>query len=350
MDSALADAVAVATLVGVAMAVVASTVAVASLRSQAKSQELNAIIETNKLWLNVAESARKVTLSEPTVRAIRRAYDDLIEGDNPSVLSVNAAPDAVTMEVPYIVGALLPEGVQGKESAPETEDVYVRDVRARTLVLGYLRTVLEKSDPRPSWLSVAVRQAVVSDFAALDKAMAAWVNPMNEVAELYDGDLVDRRRFAGKRSGAIIRQMAVAEPYILWRNSTTSGRWGVRVLGLGAEVRQYHWRSPLQRAGLRLVKDPDGYAGFSERFGWIVGPGSTPDNGNPFVLSVTEARLRRRIGAGFSTASKARQNRFVETLPRDPDSGLEPGQSTWSDVVADPARVRDSIALLSRQL
>jgi hypothetical protein len=344
-----------ATVIGVLIAVSAAAVAVASLRTQAKSQELTAILTTNDLWLEVGRAPdRFVSLSSLTVSVVRRIYGELSAGDDASALMTHADSQGISLPVPFIVGSLLPQGGRERDRAPERENAYLNEMRARALALGYVRTVLGDRNRALQWLSDSDMERVLQDFATLDAAMNTWVNRMNEVAELYEGNLVDRRRFVGKRSVAIVQQLFVAEPYILWRNSTISGRWGLRVLGLGAEARLYHWRSVLQKAAIQLREDADphgyspssSYRGFSACLGWIIGPGSTPRGG--FARWIAEARIRRGLGAGYGARSKARQNDLVETLPRSTGSGLASGTLTWAGLIEEPTAVKDAIAMLRR--
>lgn len=340
----------VATVVGVVVAAGAALVAVASLRSQAKTQQLGAVITTNDLWRDVATAtATSVKISRATVTAIRNAYEQLTGVTDASVLATNYPATDFVAPAPYVVGAFFPRGTQDRALAPLREADYLQSLRARTLAFGYLRCVLQATD-RPPWLSERAAAAAKKDLAAMDRAMRAWVNQMNEVAELYETGLADRRKFVGKRSVSIIQQLMAAEPYILWRNSTTPGRWGQRVVGLGTEARRYHWRSPLQRAALAQSSDPPGYQsagtypGFSRAIGWIIGPGDTPDGA--IARRWAEVRITIGLGAGFSARSKNRQNQFVANLPRNQNSGLESATIDWEHVAAQPQIVRDAIAEL----
>jgi hypothetical protein len=341
-----------ATVIGVLVAAGAAFVAVASLRSQARSQQLTAIMTTNTLWLDVGGAVdTDIKLSRSTVTAIRRVYSELLGYPGAAVDTDQPATELV-MRVPFIISGLLPSGTLQSGMAPNDEIQYLSKLRARTLAFGYVRTVLQDRQYSPAWATSAMKRAIERDLAALDNAMTTWVNRLNEVAELYEGNLLDRRRFVGKRSVAIIQQLFAAEPYILWRNSTTPGRWGLRVLGLGSEARRYHWRSPLQRAAIRLRVDPRGYQrsltypGLCERLGWIIGPGHTASN--VFAWGLAQFRLKAGLGSGYTWGNKARQNEFISMLPTSVSSGLTSTSISWRDVAADPATVRNAVILLEK--
>lgn len=349
----LQGAASIATVAGVIVAVGAALVAVASLRSQAKSQQLEAIISTNRFWQDVTDStACAITLSAVTITAIQWIYTRLMGSPDAAATCRDGPAREISMRVPYILGALLPAGIAERDYAPASERAYSGDMKARMLALGYVRSALRDPGQRPDWLSAQDLEIIKADLLDLDEAMTTWVNLMNEIAELYEGDLVDRRKFVGKRSVAIIQQLFVAEPYILWRNSTTPGRWGLRVLGLGAEARLYHWLSPLQRAGIRLRADPPEYQaagtypGYCAKLGWIIGPGMRPTN--PIVFRWAEIRIRRGLGAGYRAKNKSRQNELIAGLPTSPDSGLQKGNVSWSDLLDDPKLVHDSVHSLRR--
>ncbi len=275
----LADAAAVATTLGFLAAAVAVYFGLESLRTEAQAARLESIITTNELWKEVSLAVdHAIELSSTTIESIQRAYA-LLNEDRICSVTAGTIVEPLNARVPFVAAALLPIGNSTWGSAPEDEAAYLRDVRRRALGIGFVRTVLAEESLSP-WLNGQDRGQVVDDLQALDMAMTLWVGRMNEVAELYQEALLDRRLFVSKRSVTLIQQLFAAEPYILWRNSTTPGRWGLRPLGLGSEARLYHWGSPLQRAAIRLRLDPVGYSesdtypGFSKQLGWIVGPGS----------------------------------------------------------------------------
>ena len=212
--------------------------------------------------------------------AVRSSYAELNSQSAVSAISTGRPPTPLTQRAPFIVSALFPMGNADWDAAPNVESVYLANTKSRTLALGYVRTVLSAEILSP-WIPAETRGEVYDDLAALDHAMETWVGRMNEIAELYEENLIDRRLFVRKRSVSLIQQLFAAEPYILWRNSTTPGRWGLRVLGVGAEARFYHWNSHLQNAAIRLRVDPGGYRnmgeyrGLGEALGWIIGPGTT---------------------------------------------------------------------------
>lgn len=337
----------IAAVAGFLIAVAAAVVAARSLRSQAKSQRLDAIITTNEFWAEATRSTETpVTLSTTTVAAIRRIYDEVLGAPYLSVLDNGPLAREIALRVPFAASMLLPIGLQDPAKSPQNEKDYLADLGLRVRAFGFVRTILDDPELRHGWLSETESKQVANDLQALDSAMARWVNRMNEVAELYGTGLIDRRSFVGKRSVMLLQQLSAAEPYILWRNSTTPGRWGLRVLGLGAEARFYHWMSPLQRAAIRQRVDPEHYGesgpypGFAAATGWIVGPGTT--SSGAIAHRWSEIRIRRRIGSSFRARSQRAQNEFVTSLPTSDDSGLEAGSLSWGDFAADPSLVLDS--------
>jgi hypothetical protein len=178
----------------------------------------------------------------------------------------------------------------------------------------------------------------------LRQSVEKYVNVMNEVAELYEADLIERRLFLGKRHVAIIQQAYFVEPYILWRNSIESGRWGLRILSIGHEARVYHWEQVLQQSAIRARVDPVGYQpydgiylGFCGSVGWMIGPGKVSNS--RLRAWCSERRTRRRLNRGFTPAAKRKQNRSILTMPRNSSSGYAPSPMTdkrWNDYVNTP--------------
>lgn len=190
------------------------------------------------------------------------------------------------------------------------------------------------------------------ELAAVDRAMEAWVGKMNEIAELYELNVLDRHAFVGKRSVALVQRSFVAEPYLLWRNTVKPGRWGLRLLGLGTAARSYQWASLLQESAIGLSVDPAGfgpsatYPGLIASLGWAIGAGST--NENPFTRTLSYFRLRARLGAPFGAAAKRRHKALVNRLPHEVTSGHSGAAAdlAWADTVADPTLVVEGLRLL----
>lgn len=184
-----------------------------------------------------------------------------------------------------------------------------------------------------------------------------------------------------------MQRMFVAEPYILWRNSRTPGRWGLRLLGLGAAARYYHWTSALQGAGLRLRVDPPGfakrgtYSGHTASLGWIIGAGRRPSriekslaqawawvrrnvpsrrSRQSLIRSPRSARvnivrmwwsellLKVRLGTEIGPRQKLKHSAYVRALPHNAESGLprDPGELTWEEVVGTNTLVVESLRQL----
>ncbi len=327
--------------------VVAAIVAVPALRAtnkaadlNARAHELNAVSETNRLWdeLNDYANMNEVEFATVTVAAIRKVFDEL-SGGLRAAIDTDVPPSSFRARVPFAAGALLAMSHQPPTRVPEEERQYQRGIRVRTLTFGYVRAALGGAS-WPDWVNSSDREVIKADFLTLDEAMTGWVNKLNQIAELYETSTFDRRKFIGKRSVAVVQQLYVAEPYVLWRNSTVPGRWGLRTLGLGVEARNYHWKSPLQQARIRQRLDPLGfeptgsYPGFSVSLGWIIGPGDTADSS--YGVWRAERRIKRSLGRGFNTRAKTRQGRNIASLPRNTASGLTAVSLTWADLVSGP--------------
>lgn len=92
------------------------------------------------------------------------------------------------------------------------------------------------------------------DFAIVRQ----YVNRMNDVSEMIEERLIDVRSFLGKYHLAIIREIYLAEPYIYYQNLYgQAGRWGIRVLCLGAAARQFNDVNPIHRAAVFFADDPE---------------------------------------------------------------------------------------------
>lgn len=353
-DDVLAMLASGATILGVPIAIAAAFLAVRSLRSQADSQKLEAILTTNKFWTDVQQvTSESITLSVDTVSCIRRVYKDLMGEPGHSCLDRGPLDQEFVHRAPFVLGALFPVGRRDRESAPADELTYSADLRARALVLGYIRTTLESGECAPDWLDSMTRIKVAEDFAQIDKVLEVWVNKMNEIAELYETNLMDRRLFIGKRSASLVRMLFVAEPHIIWRNSNISGRWGIRVLGLGSEARLYHWQSPLQQAAIRLADaNPTGYSfssvyrGWSATVGWAIGAGRS--TASAAALRSADRKIRKELGRSFSNQGKMFTYDLVREMPRAEGSGLDQGHISWMELGRDPDEVRDAVRRLGR--
>lgn len=347
----------IATIAGVLFAVVAAWIAVGSLRSQARGQKLESIAFTNAIWDAVNKlGSTPLQIAPSTVEIIRRIYSDLEREDtaldNTSALGNSTVSEPLSMQVPFIIGALLPRGNLDKASAPTTGFHYLDQQQARTVALGYVWTMICDESAPPPWAQGADLTTARRELAAIDRAMEAWVERVNEVAELFELAVLDQRAFVGIRSVALVQRLFVAEPYILWRNTVMPGRWGLRLFALGSAARSYHWASALQRDSLRLWVNPEGfyrsadYLGFAESLGWIIGPGSTRTG--PFAQFLSWARIKIGLRAPFSERAKQGYNKIVAGLPHNPGSGYAVSDSTlsWRDVVTDPSVAARSIKKL----
>jgi hypothetical protein len=73
-----------------------------------------------------------------------------------------------------------------------------------------------------------------------------FVSEMNDIAELVESRIMNPVDFLRKRHYSVMREVYVVEPLILWRSCQPGvGRWGMRVLALGAAARAFHWSDEL---------------------------------------------------------------------------------------------------------
>jgi hypothetical protein len=325
---------AIATILGVPIALLAVTAGARQLQSQAKSQALSAILETNTLWADVSASQTEVTLSAQTVREIILGYDVL---GAPLESVLKGAPEGpIAARTPFILGALLPVGLKDPEDAPQDSDAYNDLLVERAIAVGY---TLNRLRLRCIEGSDTHSPEIADDVKALEHAVEGWVNRLNEVAELYGEDLIDRRLFIGKRHVALAQQAFFAEPYVLWRNTMFSGRWGVRLLALGQEARRYHWTHPLQTSSVMGRLDPEGfglrsdYDGLMSRVGWMFGPDRTDH-----TMKHAERLLGTSLGSAFDGPSRSQQNALIGRLPiaERQASGKDAGRLRWEEVVPAP--------------
>jgi hypothetical protein len=332
------------------IAAVAAMVAAKQLRSQAKSQELSAVMSTNDLWRRVQESTRgMVTIGRETIAAIESAHA-AIDPSARSVVDRNATATDLQLPAPFILGALQTLGVADVADAANTEQAYRKAMEARGRVVGFtlasLANIARGANPEAP--------RIADDLRAMRRSVEEYVNVLNEVAELYDADLIDRRLFLGKRHVALIQQAYCAEPYILWRNSSYSGRWGLRLLSIGEEARAYHRKQVLQQSAVRSRVDPveyalqPGYVGYSSALGWMVGPGRV--SSNRFAAWWSERRARSGLGGAFTATAKRRQNSSIQHMPRTAGSGHVatagvPGQR-WEDLLTDPTLLAGDVRII----
>lgn len=347
----------VATTVGVLFAVVASWIGLRSLRSQAGSQKLESLSATNVLWVEVGQlGSRTQVLSPSTLRIVQAIYADVESRAGLRVCGGALGTDPIdrplTAGVPFVLGALLPRGTQDAREAPNDERSYLEHQVARAVAFGYLRAVLRDDALNPAGATPEEIATAREELTAIDRAMEEWVGKMNEIAELYELDVLDRHAFVGKRSVALVQRSFVTEPYLLWRNTVKPGRWGLRLLGLGTAARCYQWASLLQENAVGLSVNPAGfgptatYPGLIASLGWAIGAGSTGDN--PITRASSYVRLRARMAAPFSGAAKRRHRKLINGLPHDVTSGHSGAGAaiTWADTAADPSVIEESLRLL----
>jgi hypothetical protein len=132
-----------------------------------------------------------------------------------------------------------------------------------------------------------------------------FVNNVNDVAEMIEEGLIDRRSFFGRYHLALIREIYIAEPYIYYLNlHGRSGRWGMRVLRMGEMARAFNDINPIHRSPVYFVDDA--------QFGCIY----RAPCGRVLILKKIMWRVRHVLGLypSITTKSKAAQNRLVRKV------------------------------------
>ncbi len=343
----LADAASIFTIGGFGAATAAIWFAGRQLRTQAASQKLHAVLETNRLWVDVNTSMRSEPIAFPphVLRLILRAYRENAPGSRPALPNHLEPATPIEMVTPFGLACLLPAGVTDPAAAPRCEREYSRLMLVRALVTGVVLTTLDATarglDGPPALADVSANERVELSACldALHRHLRHYVNRLNEVAELYEAGLLDRRLFLTKRNTTIIRQAFVVEPYILWWNTVATGRWGMRILSLARAARMHHWADSLQRQPLRLSVEPvalrpiGDYPGLIAQTGWIVGAGHEPEP-RRVTTGIHLPRTGSHLMDGFSERDKREQNQLIHDLH------LTPGDSAaaWRDLCADHDR------------
>lgn len=342
----LGDWANLATILGFAITITAIVFAGRQLRLQAQSQKLTAVLETNRLWWDVppvrSTTVDPIALSSVTIDLIAKIYAEAIAEADSALQPWVTPRREIVQGAPFVLTALLPAGAT--EAAPNNEPDYRAALLGRAMSVGLVMTALRQvakgSDPARLYPRRRVPRAICArvsdDLAAVGVAIDRYVGSMNEVAELYEVGLIDRRLFVGKRHVALIQQAFAIEPYLLWRNTVYSGRWGLRILSMGMAARSFHWKSTLHTSVLRLRVDPPGYArgagpalSLAERIGTIIGRGGESDRLLPL------GRFHRwDDGRGFTPDDKRRQNNLLTQLLRNDGSG-ETGEDQWLALLVD---------------
>lgn len=336
-ESVLGSLAAAATCLAVVVAIAAAWIAVRQLGAAASTARLDAAVETNRRWQAVRAAQRAVKLRRKTLQAVRSALDELgLESALPL-----ETPTAVVAPVPYVLGVLCPAAGLS-QVPPNNQDEYTRSMLARSVVVGHVLNSLTAESRND--------KAIRRDLRELGTAMTLWVDSLNELAEMYGEQIVDRRRLIGKIHVDLSRSVWYAEPYILWRNTTSSGRWGLRLLAFGHEAREYHWASPIQNSAVREDTEFDSlppsadYGGLASALGWMYGIGHTGD----YNLRTSERALKKILGTGFTLEARLNQLKLVEELPlsvtRLGEARLSDG--TWESLGKGDPRVARAASVL----
>jgi len=144
-----------------------------------------------------------------------------------------------------------------------------------------------------------------SEYEVAFAQIKHYVGQLNDIAQVIEQRAVKRLDFLGTYHLALIREVYIAEPFILLYAWERNGRWGMRVLRLGELARQYNDISPLHRRPVSFAREP------WERDVWTVYPGYTGKR-----IRRAGLRVRHRLGlyAFFSNRSKRKQNELLAEM------------------------------------
>lgn len=146
-----------------------------------------------------------------------------------------------------------------------------------------------------------------SEYEVAFAQIKHYVGQLNDIAQVIEQRAVKRLDFLGTYHLALIREVYIAEPFILLYAWETNGRWGMRVLRLGELARQYNDISPLHRRPVSFARES------WDRHVWTVYPGYMGKR-----IRRAGLRVRHRLGlyAFFSNRSKRKQNELLAEMEK----------------------------------
>lgn len=208
---------------------------------QARAATLSVLVVINEGWKKRKEIALDRTdrdrwtsespLSLETAAIVRQTL--AVSGAAP--LAVTSTP--LLDPVPFALLLVAPQWPDHAGSTIVTnEESYIAQLKRRceaSFVTFEALSSDEAAEPRES-------------FARLSLLGERFVSEMNDIAELVESRIMNPVDFLRKRHYAVMREAYVVEPLILWRACQPGvGRWGMRVLALGAAARAFHWSDEL---------------------------------------------------------------------------------------------------------
>lgn len=300
------------------IAALAVPLAVRQLRMQAGSSRLEVMAVVDERWArrSTKPGERLLRLGVPAQEGDERTPDPLRVLDE-STLSViretlnqhGAVPAARPPDLDEVVPSLLllltpqydPPDVP--HPLPTSEEQYTTNLLHRSRAVFEIMNRLD----RPGG-----NQLVKRDLRRVLAVVEGYVNAVNDIAELMELEVADSVDLLRKRHFALMREVHLVEPFILWKNAVSeTGRWGMRVLALGASARAFHWSSPLhQRKDVYLVLASDDRPYLHREYGAVVAASASPSR----VPSLIQRQLRRRrVKRVFSDKSKLNQESLVKS-------------------------------------
>lgn len=217
------------------------TIGVRQLVTQARAARLDVLVVINDSWRKRKSTARSESADALPALSARTTHKFISEtfaryGAHPIATELPLGSDPV----PFGFLAFAPSwATSSAVFVPRNESEYVALLRQRCdASFGLFDSLAAGDGP-----SVACEA-----FDGLSKMAERFVSDLNDIAELVESRVMDPVAFLRKRHYAVMREVYVLEPYILWRSTRPGwGRWGMRVLALGASARAFHWTDSYHR-------------------------------------------------------------------------------------------------------
>lgn len=231
-----------AALAGGIAAVIGVVFGLRQLALQAQAAKLSVLVVINEGWKkrkNIALDrtdrdrwTSEAPLSPETTAVVRQALG--VSGAAPVAVTstplLDPVPFALLLLAPQWSGAANPVIARNEES-------YTAQLKRRCEASFVAFEALSNDDAAEE-----PREA----FARLSLMTERFVSEMNDIAELVESRIMNPVDFLRKRHFSVMREVYVVEPLILWRSCQPGvGRWGMRVLALGAAARAFHWTDEL---------------------------------------------------------------------------------------------------------
>ena len=304
------DAASCAQVLLVVIALIGVPIALKQLHGQATASRLAVAERIDGRWRDrLGQAERNIlrflgmdTMPETSTVFGQNAIELARTNFEHSGTSIAIDPNRVGRLVPYSLLALSPalEPFESTGRTPTQESDYQELLVTRCRLLFPLLASLEGD-------AAGTGNA---DLRLILTLVDGYVNAMTDVVEMIEQGDVDSRWFLGKRHYAILREVHVIEPFILWRNAhSANGRWGMRVLSLAQAARQFHWSNALHRnTDVRFVNVENGAEYEDHHYGCIVRGKSRRSRLPPWIEGpITNFRVMRC----FSRRTKLRQQALL---------------------------------------